>query len=183
MTNALPTPLLAGCTREFEIDTIMHQARSGYAMGKLATGDRQLMGFNLPPWQRPLVWTEAQKVSFIEGIFLGLGTGYYVTHQTEWDRHGEPLPMSGWLLDGQQRISSIDDFVNDRIAVFEGIRYSQLDRVTQIRRFRNQSFPCIEIPYQSDEGRLMELYRRLNFSGTAHTLDEHVSLGAEHDSP
>lgn len=172
MTTCLPDPILEGRTREYQIDTILQQARNEHTSETMATGDRQLMGFNLPPWQRPLVWSQAQKVAFIEGIFLGLGTGYYVIHEAEWDRHGSPLPMSGWLLDGQQRIAAIEAFVNDRISVFDGVRYSQLDRVTRMRRFRRQAFPCIEIPYQNNEEHLIELYRRLNFSGTAHTMED-----------
>ncbi|MEG1680878.1 MAG: DUF262 domain-containing protein, partial [Stenotrophomonas sp.] len=65
--------------------------------------ERNLLAYVLPPWQRDEVWSDHQKRRFIEGIFLGLGTGYYVVHAPDWDECGQ-RPMSGWLIDGQQRL-------------------------------------------------------------------------------
>jgi hypothetical protein len=74
-------------------------------------GDRRLLGLVLPPWQRPEVWNDAQKQRFVEGIFLGFGCGQYVINGLEWLSDGSSAPMSGWLLDGQQRISALRDFL------------------------------------------------------------------------
>lgn len=53
------------------------------------------------------MWTQAQKRRFVEGIFLGLGSGYYVTNGLEWADDGATAPMAGWLLDGQQRMNAL----------------------------------------------------------------------------
>lgn len=179
MTAALiPDPILSGTTREYQIDTLLGQAEESHASDHISTGGRMLMGFNLPSWQREEKWTDQQKRRFIEGIFLGLGCGYYVVHQMDWDLDANPLPMAGWLLDGQQRIAAIRDFVYGQLSIFDGVRYGDLDRPTQLRRFRRQAFPCIEIPYQVDEEHLKEVYRRLNFGGTPHTAADLARVNA-----
>lgn len=132
------------------------------------------MSLVLPPWQRKEVWSEAQKIQFIEGIFLGLGCGYYVTNGLEWLPNGDSAPMSGWLLDGQQRISAIRDFYEDKLTVFEDVTYSSLDEPARMR-FGRTVFPCFELDYTADENVLIELYNRLNFGGTPHTEAERVT--------
>lgn len=136
-------------------------------------GERHLMCWVVPPWQRDVVWTDEQQVRFVEGIFLGLGCGYYVVHEADWTEgdNGEAVqkPMSGYLLDGQQRLTSIDRFVRDELTIFDGLRYSDLDWTTRRRRFLTVPFPCFEIPYQEDENLLKTLYDRLCFGGTPHT--------------
>lgn len=125
-------------------------------------GERNLMHWVLPPWQRPEVWDVARKRKFVEGIFLGLGTGIYVVHQPDWDAGGTK-PMSGWLLDGQQRITAIRDFIQDDLAIFDGMKHSDLTTAERRSRWEHQSFPYVEIPYQRDESMLREIYHRLNF--------------------
>ncbi|HGY5997697.1 TPA: hypothetical protein ACNV5A_004343, partial [Aeromonas hydrophila] len=66
----IPAPLLSGTRRDYAI---------GHLISSTTAGDdnnlRSIFGFPLPAWQRAEVWTEKQKVRFVEGIFLGLGTG------------------------------------------------------------------------------------------------------------
>jgi hypothetical protein len=161
----LPKPMLDGTQRSYSISALWE----GTAAKPSHEDERKILNLVLPRWQRPPSWTEQQQIQFVEGIFLGLGTGFYVINGREYDDAGADLPMSGWLLDGQQRITAIERFVKDEIRVFTGIRYSDLSIAEQRRRFNNIIFPCIELEYQSDEAILKELYRRLNFSGTAHT--------------
>jgi hypothetical protein len=120
------------------------------------------MHWVLPPWQRPMVWDVDRQRKFVEGIFLGLGTGIYVVHQPDWDAAGTK-PMSGWLLDGQQRITAIRDFIHGDLAIFDGLKHADLSLAERRSRWENQSFPYVEIPYQGDEVLLREIYHRLNF--------------------
>lgn len=164
----LPEPLLRGHRRDFQISQLVEASPIDATM----PGERLLMNLVLPPWQRPEVWTDEQKVRFIEGIFLGLGAGYYVLNSPDWGKGGKPLPMAGWLLDGQQRITAIRDFLADRFPVFGDVFYSSLDPVVARRRFLREPFPRIELDYTGDEAVLRELYNRLNFGGTPHTPDQ-----------
>ncbi len=89
----------------------------------LQPGERKLGNFIVPPFQRPPVWTEEQKVRFIESIWHGLPLGSYVVNRTLDLRR-----VDNWLLDGQQRITAIVEYVNDAFPVL-GLRWSELAQV------------------------------------------------------
>lgn len=167
-TMPLPEKILQGARRDYPIERLLEDMAD-----PRIPEERRLLGLVLPPWQRPEVWGVEQKRRFIEGIFLGFGCGYYVTNGLEWLKDGTSAPMSGWLLDGQQRISALRDFLEDRLVLFGDVRISCLS-APEVRRFRHEVFPCFELEYTDDENKLKELYDRLNFSGIAHTLDQRV---------
>lgn len=160
----LPKPLLRGTHRDYAIGHLIETSGARPTI----PAERQLLNLVLPPWQRPEVWTMSQKQRFIEGIFLGLGCGFYVVNGQDWDKDGNDLPQSGWLLDGQQRISAIRDFLNGTLVVFEDVSYPAMERKDQLRFLRNP-FTCIELDYTDNENTLKDLYDRLNFGGTPHT--------------
>lgn len=164
----LPSPLLDGTRRDYSISHLVEMS----PIETTSDNERRLLRLVLPPWQRGECWSVEQKTRFIEGIFLGLGTGYYVVNGADYADGGRPLPMSGWLLDGQQRISAIRDFMDDRFPVFQDVFYSGLDRPTRLRRFLRESFPCFELEYTGNEAVLKDLYNRLNFGGTPHTEND-----------
>ncbi len=162
-------------------DVILVGTQRNYVIGELFTDsgvcsnvpeERLILNLVLPPWQRQEKWDEARKIKFIEGIFLGLGTGYRVQNGMDWDDSGRSLPMSGWLIDGQQRVSAIRDFALGEFCVFGDVFYKNLDKTTLLRRFLRVPFPCIELEYTSDENVLVELYNRLAFGGIPHEEGE-----------
>lgn len=133
-----------------------------------AHGRRTVMGFVLPDWQRGLVWTKAQKVSFIESAWLGIPIGTYSYNQTEINS-----PYDHLLIDGQQRMSAIQDYIEDEFAVF-GCRYSELEKPDERRWAMMVSFPCY-IANSQDEGWLKNYYNLTNFGGTSHKESERAS--------
>lgn len=167
-TLLLPEPILNGTQRSYSISSLWE----GTPAKPTSDDERQILNLVLPRWQRPVCWSEKQQVKFLEGVCLGLTTGSYVINGRDYDKSGNDLPMSGWLLDGQQRITAIARFIQGEIAIFGSVRYSDLSIGERRRRFDNVIFPCIELEYQADEEVLKELYRRLNFSGTAHTQED-----------
>ena len=48
-------------------------------------GLRTVMGYLLPTWQRPLVWTTDQKVKLIESLWRGINIGTYTFNRTRWE--------------------------------------------------------------------------------------------------
>lgn len=171
----LPAPLLEGTMRSYEIDTLVN-ASSCFEVAVQVPNERRLLNFILPPWQRPEVWDVAKKRRFVEGIFLGLGCGYLVANGRDWNEDGNLRPMSGWLIDGQQRLTALRDFIDGELTIFDGIRLQDLDRPTQLRRFWRASFPQFELDYTEDEALLQDLYDRLNFGGVAHTAADRAPL-------
>mgnify|MGYP001302774596 CR=1 FL=1 len=126
---------------------------------------RVVMGFFLPPWQREAVWTERQKIAFIESSWLGVNLGTF-----SYNFGGIGSPFDNLLIDGQQRMSAIQDYIEDRFPVF-GYRYSE---VTEIDR-RFWEMGCIFGHFQTDsedEAYLRQYYNMLNFGGTPHKESE-----------
>jgi hypothetical protein len=127
---------------------------------ELPPGARRLGWFILPPFQRPAVWSEAQKVRFIESIWGGLPLGSYV-----YNRGSFNSPYDNWLLDGQQRITAILEYHASAFPVL-GYRWDELTKVDH-RRFLMTPMSCSETNIE-DLAKLEEIYDRLAYGGTAH---------------
>lgn len=126
------------------------------------TEDERMLGwFVLPPFQRPPVWSEAQKVRFIESIWGGLPLGAYVYNRSPRDGS----PYDNWLIDGQQRITAILEYAADGFAV-QGYRYSELTNVDH-RHFEMRPMAALETQLDDREA-LYEIYDRLAYGGTPH---------------
>jgi hypothetical protein len=128
-------------------------------------GRRTVMGFVLPDWQRGLVWTEAQKVAFIESAWLGIPLGTYSFNQTELGSVYDHL-----LIDGQQRMSAIEDYLENRFKVF-GLYWSEIDKQHERRWSMTTMFPCY-ITSTENEQYLLDYYNLMNFGGTPHKDSE-----------
>lgn len=169
----IPKKILVGSRREYSISHLFMGAAMGTA--REANNERQLLKFTLPHWQRKEVWTQPQKKAFVEGIFLGFGTGQYVVNGADWMNNdsGEALhlPYSGWLIDGQQRICALRDFVQGGLSLFDGLTYEGMAAPDKLR-FMREPFPCFEMDYTDDEAVLKTLYNRMNFGGTAHNPED-----------
>jgi hypothetical protein len=139
-----------------------------YVDRPLATGERRLGSFVLPPFQRESVWTPEQKVRLIESLWGGLPIGGYVVNRV-WSQPGHKA--DGWLLDGQQRWTAILDYQQGKFEV-GGYRFTELDPIEQ-RRFSHVTMVEMETSL-TDVEKCKDLYERLAYGGTAHptkTLD------------
>ncbi len=135
---------------------------------------RYAVGFPLPSWQRPLVWTRRQSARFIESAWLGLHLGTLVVNGVRHEG-GRVNPLSGLLVDGQQRLAAIAAYLDDRLEVF-GYRWSELGRHEQAR-FERTVFMRSEVSMWQ-ESELRDLYDRLNFGGTPHDPRERLRIAA-----
>lgn len=132
----------------------------------LGEGERRLGNFVLPPFQRPEVWTLEQKIRFIESIWNGLPLGTYIVNRvlTPW-----ACPYDNWLLDGQQRITAILDYVGDVFPIM-GYRWSELTKQDQVQ-FGMTPMACLETQI-TDLAQLEDIYDRLAYGGTPHEPKE-----------
>jgi len=130
----------------------------------LIDGCRSVMGYNLPSWQRPFVWTQSQSIKLIESIWLGLNIGTYTFNRS----HDDPK-YDNLLIDGQQRLKAIQDYLSCEFKVF-GYLWSDLGRSEQ-RSFESRHFHCF-ITKSVDDQYLRDYYTVMNFSGVAHTEDQ-----------
>jgi hypothetical protein len=132
----------------------------------LQEGERQLGWFVLPPFQRPPVWTMTQQIRFIESCWMGLPIGSFVYNQTS-DAYSR---FDNWLLDGQQRMTAVLDYVNDQFPVYTYF-FSELTDIDHRKWSMSVSFPCMKTQCE-DEAELREIYDRLAYGGTPHEPKE-----------
>ena len=126
--------------------------------------NRYVCGYPVPEFQRPLCWTVEQSVAFIESIIIQLSIGTYTVHDSDFTSKGA-IKFSGWLIDGQQRLYSLEQYFDSKFPVF-GFYWSELTKAEK-RKFLNIGFT----QYKSalwDEELIRDLYNRLSFGGTAH---------------
>lgn len=128
-------------------------------------GYREIMGYFLPPWQRPLVWTQDQKVRLIESLWLGLNIGTYTFNRA---KHGSRF--DNLLIDGQQRMWALQCYLSDEFPVF-GYRWSDVTDVDRRGFEFSRHFHCY-ITQSEDEQYLRDYYNMMNFGGVAHTEDQ-----------
>lgn len=133
------------------------------------TASRYACGYPVPPFQRQLVWTDSQKVAFIESLWLGINPGSYTLHDSAYIKGGQPKKYSGWIIDGQQRITTIQQYVDGEFEVF-GLLYPDLTPQEK-RRFRMVKFTHT-VSALWDEDQIKRLYNLMAFGGTSHRPEE-----------
>lgn len=121
-------------------------------------------GFDIPDFQRELVWDENQNRLFIESIILRYPIGSYVYNQ---DLRGEK-PMFE-LLDGQQRWNAIFEYVDDKFKVM-GYKWSDLNTFEQFH-IKHCVFPVL-VTERLERDTKIEIYERLAYGGTPHIAQQ-----------
>lgn len=124
-------------------------------------GYREILGFFLPSWQRGLVWSEAQKIALLESAWRGINIGTY-TYNTAPIGHA----LDNLLIDGQQRMSALEDYFNDAFPVF-GYKWSEITEYDR-RDFKNSIHFASYETRSEDEQYLRDYYNLTNFGGVAH---------------
>jgi hypothetical protein len=130
---------------------------------------RRVLDFKVREFQRPIVWTDAQCVVFIESLWLGVSPGTYMVN---WSAVSDGYHYV--LLDGQQRLRALERYWAGELAVpgedGQAYRWSELTEAEHAH-FLRIPFPWIETQYTT-EAQLREAYNRHNFGGTPHTPEQ-----------
>lgn len=174
----VPSPIDLGREYDFNMETLFTHYQKHLALKEsgedldTATADRYACGYPIPPFQRDLVWTRNQEVMFIESAYLGLLSGSFCTHEVDWDCHDKALKFSGWLIDGQQRLTTIERYWNDAFKVC-GLYYSELTPPEK-RRFLRTRFVQNKV-ILNDEVLIKDLYNRMAFGGVPHKPEDYAA--------
>lgn len=80
---------------------------------------RFVMGMPVPTWARGLEWKVGQHARFISAVWAGLDLGSYLTNDwCEPASTGRALAENSEILvDGQQRLHSLEEYLLDRLAI------------------------------------------------------------------
>ena len=109
---------------------------------------RNLGGYRLPEFQRPLVWTEDQDIKLVESVWYGIDIGSYAITESQ-----DPA-LDGLLLDGQQRLNALMAYQNDAFPVF-GYYWTQLTKTDRLD-FTHVVFPRVTLSSPTDQ--MMRFY-------------------------
>lgn len=134
---------------------------------------RRVMGYKLPRWQRKDTWTEEQAIRFIESIYMGACLGTYMINESETDPE-----IDGIVLDAQQRLLSLEKYINDefRVPAPDGNAYLWSDLTESERaHFYRIPWAWIQTHYNSEQ-LCVDAYNRHNYGGTAHLESEYATL-------
>lgn len=165
MKSQIPSRIDLGRSYTSPMAQCMGQYKEWKA-GKVETHGRPtVMGFVLPDWQRGLVWTNEQKVAFIESAWLGIPLGTYSYNQAPLGSVYDHL-----LIDGQQRMSAIQDYIEGEFSVF-GLLFSELEPRDE-RRWSMTTIFASYVTNTENEQYLRDYYNLMNFGGTPHKETE-----------
>ena len=119
-----------------------------------------------PPYQRGYVWTEEQKIKYVEYILRGGFSGKDIFFNSpnwmNWSRKNSIKPIE--LVDGKQRIEAVLSFLNNKIKAYG---YYLKEYEDNLGLFEAEF--VFHINKLSDPVEVVEWYLGMNDGGTAHT--------------
>jgi hypothetical protein len=136
--------------RDFTIDYIVQEFRNDL--------------FYVPPYQREFIWNDPHKCRFIESVILGLPIPMMFVADMEDGRLE--------IVDGAQRIQSLEQFTNDdlvlsglhRLPSLNGFHYSDLPKPQQ-RKFGTKALRMVVLDDSTSSELRQEIFDRVNTSG------------------
>jgi hypothetical protein len=131
----------------------------------------------IPEFQRKHVWDKKRKCAYIESLFLGVPTPpLFVVLKDEF--------ANMELIDGVQRLSTIDEFVNGSLCLDELELLDTLNGYTfsKLHPNRQRKFNALGIRYYvinegADESVFAEVFKRIN-TGSLQLTDSEIRKGA-----
>ncbi|MBD8682392.1 hypothetical protein [Pseudomonas sp. CFBP 13719] len=120
----MPQRFLSTTVSHYPIDVLARHLEK-YLVDPSSTHDRYpwaarfVMGMPVPTWSRGLEWNVGQQARFFTAVWSGADLGSYLTN--DWcepaDTGRALADNSEILVDGQQRLHSLEEYFLDRLAV------------------------------------------------------------------
>ena len=129
-----------------------------------------------PYFQRKLVWRLAHKTDFIKTIRLGYPFPEIFISRGAIDL--QSMQSTSALVDGQQRMTTISEFLSDGFAV-DGYKYSELEPSAK-EAFLKYEIAIIDLDLHQDDPQIIEIFKRLN--RTFYALSTIEKLSTEYGS-
>lgn len=111
-----------------------------------------------PYFQRNLVWRQVHKIDFIKTILLGYP--FPQIFIARWTIDVDTMLTTSCIVDWQQRMSSIIEYLNDWFKV-DGNFFSKLDP-TEKEIFLKYQIPIIDLDINNEDPEIIEIFQRLN---------------------
>ena len=118
-----------------------------------------------PEFQRAHVWDDEKRRRYVEYILRGGRSGRDIYfNQADWMRDFK-APM--YLVDGKQRLEAVRRFLNNELAIFDGVYYKDFEGGTPYEAEFN--FHINDLKTYRE---VCQWYIDLNDGGVAHTPEE-----------
>lgn len=111
-----------------------------------------------PYFQRNLIWRLLHKIEFIKTIMMGYPFPQIFIAKGTLDI--ENMASTSCIVDGQQRMNSIMEFVSDKFKVDNKL-YSELTQ-QQKEDFLKYQVPIIDLDISNEDPQIIEIFKRLN---------------------
>jgi hypothetical protein len=183
-TIQMPQRILATSTHQYPIDVLAgrlekYQADPADAHDRYSWAARFVMGIPVPSWARPLEWNVGQNSRFIAAAWSGADLGSYLTN--EWSDTADAgralAENSEILIDGQQRLHSLEEYFLDRLAVPDALGqprvWSEVGNVER-KRFLSTIFTHSQVS-SGDEVELRKTYDLCGMGVMARTHDQRAA--------
>jgi hypothetical protein len=129
-----------------------------------------------PYFQRELVWRKTHKQDFIETILLGFPFPQIFVSRGNIDV--EKMIVTSLIVDGQQRMSTIMEFVGGKLDV-NGRTFSTYTP-DEKNNFLKYEVPVIDLDLPDNDPKIKEIFKRLN--RTFYSLTEIEKLASEYST-
>lgn len=183
-TRIMPDPVIVARTAPRSIGELMNKVREfnenpDKVKATYPWADRFVCGMPLASWQRQPVWSEEQQIKFINSIWQRLDLGSYLVNSWwKMEKDESMAPLSDIVIDGQQRLTSIERYLNGEIPAVANdgcfVFFHELPE-NEKRGFGNRVFARAEIE-SADENLLREAHDIREFGGVAHTDDQRAVI-------
>ncbi|MGF1575624.1 MAG: DUF262 domain-containing protein [Cyanophyceae cyanobacterium] len=145
-------------TKEYPVEVLVQKYRDGL--------DEDINELYIPDYQRDMIWDDVRQSKFVESIFLGLPIPYIFVADLRPEK--EDLGRLE-IVDGTQRIRTLDRFLGDELRLGElkkleklnNFKYSDLPLARQ-RRFNRATIRMIVLTEKADEETRRDLFDRVN---------------------
>ena len=127
-----------------------------------------------PPFQRNLVWRTIHKIDFIKTILLGYP--FPQIFLAKGELNVEELSTTSVVVDGQQRMNSILEFIENEYPV-DCKYYRDLSKQDR-DDFLKYEIALIELDMEADDSNIIEIFQRLN--RTFYSLTKIEKLATEY---
>ena len=120
-----------------------------------------------------VIWTEEQQIAFIEYLLRGgkSGTVVYLNHPNWMGSFADEKTNPFCVVDGLQRITAIQRFINNDIPAFGRILSEYEDGYAQLRRSTTIGMD-ININNLQTREEVLRWYLEMNSGGTPHSQEE-----------
>lgn len=115
----------------------------------------------LPSYQRPVVWTKSEKENFISSLHMGFPFGSLLLY-----RYPDDLDKKYTLIDGQQRYTTMQDYVEHPTSYFPIGDYDFVDDMLSIVGATSQSSEARDVLRGKFEHIIREMLKQTNAAKT-----------------